>query len=39
MYKNNKQAEIDALWDMYGNQNIKNTKTKALDEKYWSVNK
>lgn len=38
MYKNNKQAEMDELWSMYGNQNIKNTKSKALDAKYWENN-
>lgn len=36
MYKEDKnKSSLDALWEMYGNHNIENTKTKALDDKYW----
>lgn len=39
MYKAVKKKEnknlYDDIWEKYGNPNIKNTKTKALDDKYW----
>lgn len=40
MYKEDKkQKEMDYLWAMLGNQNIKNTKSNALDDKYWEGHK
>lgn len=37
--KNKKQSEMDAMWEKFGNKNIRETKSKALDEKYWENNK
>lgn len=34
-----KEKEMNDLWAMFGNQNIKNVKSKALDDKYWENHK
>ena len=36
MEKEQKKEQIENLWKTLGNQNIFNTKSKALDDKFWS---
>lgn len=30
-----KKKNMDSMYELFGNPNIKDTKTKALDDKYW----